>query len=552
MKKILIPFALLLLSGLTFAQNKTKTKIAPTKTPFVWENANVYFIVTDRFKNGDPKNDHQFNRNQPTGKLRGFEGGDIRGVIQKLDEGYFTKLGITVIWMTPIVEQIHSGVDEGTGYTYGFHGYWTRDWTALDPNFGTRNDLAELVAKAHALGIRIMLDAVINHTGPVTAEDSVYPSDWVRTSPKCQYNSYDTNINCTLVENLPDVKTESKANVELPPFLVEKWKKEGRYEQEIKELDAFFKQTGYPRAPRYYIMKWLADYISDFGIDGYRVDTAKHTTEDVWADFKQVCDQAFATYKKNNPKKVLDNNPFFTVGEVYGYYIGGKQFYDYGDKKVNYFENGFTGLINFDFRNEAKMTYEPLFSKYNTILQNDLKGHTVMNYVSSHDDGWPFDKKREKAFESGTKLLLASGISQVYYGDETARSLDIPGTQGDATLRSMMNWNELKNSTYRQAVLEHWQKLGNFRKNHPAVGAGVHQQIAATPYTFSRIYQNGAYSDTVVIALDVPTGEKTIETGQTFPEGTILRDAYSGKIATVKKGKVSLNTDYMIVLLEKK
>ncbi|MFY7758823.1 MAG: alpha-amylase, partial [Flavobacterium stagni] len=151
-----------------------------------------------------------------------------------------------------------------------------------------------------------------------------------------------------------------------------------------------------------------------------------------------------------------------------------------------------------------------------------------------------------------TKLLLAPGISQVYYGDETARSLDIPGTQGDATLRSMMNWNELKNSTYRQAVLEHWQKLGNFRKNHPAVGAGVHQQIAATPYTFSRIYQNGAYSDTVVIALDVTTGEKTIETGQTFPEGTILRDAYSGKTATVKKGKVSLNTDYMIVLLEKK
>ena len=102
-------------------------------------------------------------------------------------------------------------------------------------------------------------------------------------------------------------------------------------------------------------------------------------------------------------------------------------------------------LINFDFRNEAKMNYEELFSKYSNILQNDLKGNTVMNYVSSHDDSYPFDKKREKTFESGTKLLLAPGISQVYYGDESARSLDIEGTQGDATLRSNMNWNEILN-----------------------------------------------------------------------------------------------------------
>ena len=182
MIKKITTFALLafLICGNSFAQKK-KTS---TKTPFLWENANVYFLLTDRFNNGDKTNDHTFNRTKETGKLRGFEGGDIRGVIQKLDEGYFDKLGTTVIWMTPIVEQIHDGVDEGTGFSYGFHGYWTRDWSSLDPSYGTKKDLAELVEKAHAKGIRIMLDAVINHTGPVTAEDTVYPSDWVRTSPK--------------------------------------------------------------------------------------------------------------------------------------------------------------------------------------------------------------------------------------------------------------------------------------------------------------------------------------------------------------------------------
>jgi len=317
MKKItLLSWCIALLSITAVAQNK---KATTTKKPFVWEGANVYFLLTDRFNNGDATNDHAFNRNKETAKLRGFEGGDIRGVIQKLDEGYFNKLGINAIWLTPIVEQIHGDVNEGTGTTYGFHGYWTRDWTSLDPSFGIKEDLAELVQKAHAQGIRIILDAVINHTGPVTPEDSVYPSDWVRTEPKCTYKSYDTYINCTLVENLPDVKTESNENVEVPSFLTNKWKKEGRYEKEMASLDAFFKKTGYPKAPKYYIMKWLSDYIRVYGIDGYRVDTAKHTTEDVWSDFKKVCDAAFAEFKKNNPKKVLDQNAFFTVGEVYGY-----------------------------------------------------------------------------------------------------------------------------------------------------------------------------------------------------------------------------------------
>ena len=549
MIKKITTFTLLafLICGNSIAQKKKTT----TKTPFLWENANVYFLLTDRFNNGDTTNDHTFNRNKETGKLRGFEGGDIRGVIQKLDEGYFDKLGTTVIWMTPIVEQIHDGVDEGTGFSYGFHGYWTRDWSSLDPSYGTKKDLAELVEKAHDKGIRIMLDAVINHTGPVTAEDPVYPSDWVRTSPKCTYQSYDTYINCTLVENLPDVKTESNDNVALPPFLVEKWKKEGRYDKEVAELETFFKKTGYPRAPKYYIMKWLSDYIRNYGIDGYRVDTAKHTKEDVWADFKKVCDLAFAEFKTKNPKKVLDTNPFFMVGEVYGYNIGGKKLYDFGDKKVNYFENGFTGLINFAFPYEAKMGYEELFSKYSTILNSDLKGTTVMNYVSSHDDSNPFDKKREKTLESATKLLLAPGISQTYYGDESARSLDIAGTQGDATLRSFMNWEDIKTNPKTAEIELHWQKLSNFRKNHLAVGAGIHTQITSTPYVFSRTFVKGKRNDAVVIGLDLTNGPKEISVGTIFKNGTKVKDAYSGKTSVVQDGKVSLNTNFSILLLEK-
>jgi alpha-amylase len=546
MKKIIL-IALVSLTVFSCKSTQNAAVKNPSKTPFVWESANVYFLLIDRFNNGDVTNDNIIKRNKPTGKLRGFEGGDFRGIINKIDDNYFTDLGINAIWMTPVVEQIHGSVDEGTGNTYGFHGYWTKDWTAIDPSFGTREELKELVEKAHAKGIRIILDAVINHTGPVTEIDPVFPSDWVRTSPKCLYNNYHNTIECTLVENLPDILTESNENVELPPMLVEKWKKEGRYEQEVAELDAFFKKTGYPRAPKYYIMKWLADYILDFGIDGYRADTVKHTTEDIWKDFQQVCQMSFDEFKANNPSKVLDNNSFFTVAEVYGYNISGKKLYDFGDKKVDYFANGFNSLINFDFRSEANKEFEALFTKYNSILQNDLKGFSVMNYISSHDDGYPFDKKREQPISSATKLLLTPGISQVYYGDEVARPLDIEGTVGDATLRSMMNWNDVKTQS---EVLAHWQKLGKFRANHPAVGAGIHKTISQSPYVFSREYSSNNFNDKVVVALDLPKGTKQINIGTIFKDGTQVHDVYSGKKATVLNGTITITSDFDLLLLE--
>lgn len=540
MKKIFLLAGFALLTSCATVQNSNKQ-------PFSWEGANMYFLLTDRFKNGDQTNDLNFGRTEKAAVLRGFEGGDLRGIIQKIDDNYFSDLGINAIWMTPIVEQIHGATDEGTGNTYGFHGYWTKDWTALDPNFGTKEDLKELIEKAHAKGIRVVLDAVINHTGPVTPIDSVYPNSWVRTSPQCTYNTYENTTACTLVANLPDVLTESDAEAQLPQMLVDKWKKEGRYDAEMKSLNDFFARTGYPKAPKYYIMKWLADYVETFGIDGYRVDTVKHTNEDVWKDFQKVCQEAFDIYKRNNPTKVLDNNMFFTVGEVYGYGISQKQHYDFGDKKVNYYQNGFKSLINFDFKGDANKSYEELFSNYSKLLHGDLNGKTVMNYLTSHDDGSPFDKDRKRTFEAGTKLLLAPGISQVYYGDETARDLTIEGASGDATLRSNMNWNDLAVSASTNNLLKHYQKLGKFRANHPAVGAGVHQMISSSPYWFTRTFN----TDKVLIGLDLNSGLKEISVREIFEEGTKLRDAYSGLVITVKNGKAIIDTNQSIVLFEK-
>lgn len=543
-------FLLLVLATIISCDKKSpnnKTEVE-AKKEFVWEAANVYFLLTDRFNNGDSTNDLNFDRTRETGVLRGFEGGDIKGITQKVKEGYFTDLGINAIWMTPIVEQIHGGTDEGTGVTYGFHGYWTKDWTSVDPNFGTKADIKELVDEAHKRGIRILLDAVINHTGPVTEKDPVWPESWVRTEPQCQYSNYENTITCTLVKNLPDIKTESNENVELPPQLIAKWKAEGRYEQEVKELDEFFKRTGHPRAPRFYIMKWLTDYITEFGIDGYRVDTVKHTEETVWQEFRTECDYAFEQYKKNNPEKVLDENDFYLVGEVYNYAISHGKAFDMGDKKINYFDKAFDALINFEIKWNAKqMAEEAVFNKYDSILHSNLKGYSVLNYMTSHDDGQPFDKEREMPFKTATMLMLTPGASQVYYGDETARDLTIEGAVGDATLRSFMNWDATQNSS-TQKILSHWQKLGQFRANHMAVGAGKHQLISKeNGIVFSRVRKD----DKIIAGINLPKGEKSLEVSSIFKNGEQLKDCYSNQVVEVKDGKVSINSDFDIVLLEK-
>ena len=553
MKKISLLFLIVIVLISCKDKLEATVEMADTQTPFVWGGANIYFLLTDRFNNGDASNDINFNRTKETGVLRDFEGGDLKGITQKIEEGYFTDLGINAIWFSPIVEQIHGSVDEGTGNSYGYHGYWAKDWTSLDPNYGTKEDLKKLVKTAHKNGIRIVLDGVINHTGPVTNQDIVWPNDWVRTGPPCNYKNYDSTVNCTLVENLPDVLTESTEEVQLPIHLVEKWKTEGRYEQEIKELDEFFARTGYPRAPKFYIIKWLTDYIREFGVDGYRADTVKHTDEIVWQNFKTECDIAFAEYKAKNPDLVLDDNDFYLVGEVYNYGISRGKYFDFGDKKVNYFDNMFSSQINFEFKwNTAQISTEELFSKYDSILNNELKGFGVLNYLTSHDDGQPFDKERTKTYEAATKLLLSPGTAQVYYGDESARDLTIDGTVGDATLRSNMNWDDISKNSETKKLLEHYQKLGKFRRNHPSIGAGKHTMISETPYVFKRTFSKGTYSDAVVVALDLKDIKKEISIGSIFKENEVIYDAYSKSELIVKNGKVVFNSPYPMVLLEKK
>jgi alpha-amylase len=114
-----------------------------------------------------------------------------------------------------------------------------------------------------------------------------------------------------------------------------------------------------------------------------------------------------------------------------------------------------------------------------------------------------------------------------------------------------MNWEEIKTDSKTQDVVLHWQKLSSFRKNHPAIGAGIHNQISSKPYVFSRTYTYGKNSDKVVVGLELPVGNKTISVGKLFKNGTKVKDTYSGKTSIVTDGKVKFDTPFPILLVEK-
>ncbi len=360
-------------------------------------------------------------------------------------------------------------------------------------------------------------------------------------------------MDCTLVDNLPDILTDRDDPVELPPSLIEKWEREGRLDRELAELDAFFERTGYPRAPRYYIMKWLTDWVREFGFDGYRVDTAKHFEEAVSAELKREAERAFADWKVAHPDRVLDDLPFYMMGEVYNYELGHGRDFDFGDRTVDFLDYGYDGLVNFGFKREAAGSLDDLFTRYSAALgEGELLGVAILNYVSSHDDGSPYDRNREDPFGAGTRLLLAPGGAQIYYGDELARPLRVEGARGDANLRSFMNWSDLERGGSTAEVLEHWRKLGQFRRAHPAVGAGTHRTLQAEPFIFSRTLESDERVDRVLVAMGQPAGSKTIPVFGVFADGTELMDAYSGKMATVENGEISLVTGYDLVLLSER
>ena len=574
---------------------------------FSWDNATVYFVLTDRFKNGDPSNDNSYGRAmQADGKtpVAGldyktnpgtFHGGDLKGITSVVEEGYFNDLGVNAIWITAPYEQVHGYTSanvqsnnantypdpSGQGFPYySYHGYWTLDYSNIDANMGTAEDFGKFVDACHERGIRVVMDVVMNHVGYTTMQDAVdYGFDgalkgdwstyyygnatylmggdpeatnyWDASSSawskwwgpgfvRADYPGYDAaggdDTHMSLC-GLPDVITESSAKeVPTPPLLVTKWTQEGRLAQEQGELDDFFSRTGYKKQPRYYIIKWLSDYVREYGVDGFRCDTAKHVDLDAWKDLKTECCAALEEWRENNPDKAGAQwtDDFWMTGEAWGHGMGKSPYHTSG---------GFDSMINFNFPKDGNLaSIEGTYSSYAEAMNSDPDFNSL-SYLASHDDSagiGVFGSSNNN--NMGTSLLLAPGGVQIYYGNENNRGLG---------WKDFFTGSDYLDQRYRTDMdfganpgnLAHWQKVGTFRNDHISVGAGQHEMLSADPYTFSRTYNlEEDDEDKVVCCLPGKAGTYDVEVGDIFEDGETVTNAYTGDKATVSGGTVEFTT----------
>lgn len=493
---------------------------------FSWDNAIVYFVMTDRFKNGNPDNDHSYGRRREgLDPLGTFHGGDLRGVIDTLD--YLHQLGINAIWLTPLFEQVHGfvgGESEGRYPFYAYHGYWPLDFTRLDANFGTEADLHELVAKAHAKGIRIIMDVVLNHVGYATladlqdfaipvVNDRQLPARWSDWTPAAgeNWHSYrrfidyqspawqqhwfspdwvrgglpgypaggGDDLNMTLA-GLPDLRTEQPHAVGLPPLLAQKDNSGARHMAEARVVD--------------YLIQWQSDWLRRFGIDGIRADTVKHVEKEAWLALRRAAEQARADWVRANPHAPTAATPLWMVGEVWAN----------GTFADDYPEYGFDALINFDYQSDHALPLalcparaEEVYQRYQTAVA-EQPGFQPMSYISSHDTRLFFGSFGDERLQrrAANTLLLLPGAVQISYGDESGRSAGPYVEDFAISTRSPMNWGEAGSN--KAGLVAHWAKLAQFRKRHPAIAAGTHRPLPSSGYAFVR--QQGQDSVVVVMA----------------------------------------------------
>ncbi|MBP7553077.1 MAG: alpha-amylase [Spirochaetes bacterium] len=561
-----------------------------------WDNAIVYFVFTDRFYNGDTSNDLSYGRESLTNTSGHFYGGDLKGLTYKINEGYFNDLTVDAIWITAPYEQIHGWVvgDSNKFKHYSYHGYYALDFTKLDANMGDENELKEFIDTAHSRGIKVIFDVVMNHPGYSNIKDLSeqipnvlktgwesatltnyhtlidyshidwfrwWGANWIRAGlgpePRDGIDGryYEFSGGDPLYEGvgyLPDFYTEKTRYVGLPDILKNKVDTNAIENQDFTVRD--------------YIISWLIDWVREYGVDGFRCDTAKHVELSAWNELKIGATYALREWKKNNPSKKIDDSDFWMTGEVWGYGSSGLSRNDY------FISGGFNSLINFDFQskiNNSVLTdpqnIESTYSLYSTSI-NNVKDFNVLSYLSSHDtflffSGGRYPKNTdtfypgassiiEKQKLAGSLLLLCPGAIQIFYGDECARERHSypSGTDEPQRTRSKMIfsgddvWNTDKEST-----LTHWSIMTKFRKKHIAIGAGAHAKIADVPYTFSRIKD----TDKVICVID-SSGATEVSVSGVFNDGEVLTDFYTGDTATVSSGKVTFTAHQNgVILIEK-
>lgn len=444
----------------------------------------MYFLLVDRFKNANKANDHPLNRPDVNPKVD-FWGGDLVGLEQEIQAGYFEKLGFNTLWISPLSQN----PTEPYGYYApmktkfsGYHGYWPISSSKVDTRFGTNQELKQVVEAAHEHNINVLLDYVANH---VHEQHPLY----------IQHPEYATSL------YLPDGTMN-----------VEKWD-----EYRLTTwFDTFLPTLDFSNPIVVDLMTDSALYwIKEFKLDGFRHDACKHINEEFWRTL---------TLKL---KKQFNGKMPYQIGETYG-----------SPKLIaSYLTTGMLdGQFDFNVYDIANTTFAGVgggdLQKVQQVLSSSLYiygNHNLMGYISGNHD-----KARFMAYASGDikfgedakaagwqrhigitdstaydKFLLfhafnltIPGIPVLYYGDE----IGLTGGN-DPDSRRMMKFDGLNNRELK--LRDQISKLAHLRRDNPVLIYGDFINLKTTPTTW--VYARKYFDKQAIILINNASESQSFE-----------------------------------------
>lgn len=458
-------------------------RVKENKNDFDWDESVVYFMMTDRFFDGNESNNTASGADTYGDNPGLYHGGDFAGVTAKLD--YLQDLGVNTIWLTPIVENV-KGVavtDEGkedVPYNAAYHGYWASDFTKLNPTLGTTEEFETMISEAHKRGMRIMVDIVVNHAG--YGSESTF-ADMLRDK------SISEGDIKSWQDGLPDFATE---NADVRAKLVE----------------------------------WQTSWMKDYGVDYFRVDTVKHVDSTTWAALK------------NSTTEV--NPSFKMIGEYYGagYASNGSTLgsgqmdadldFDFNDQATSFVSGNISSV-------------EKFLSARNSALNN---AYMTGQFLSSHDeDGFKAslmngkkyteDKATSAALVAATLQLTAKGIPVIYYGEEVG--LSGLNNYPYQTNRYDMDFSK---ATKDNVTYQHYKNLLSIRNAYTDVFTRGSRNVVASSDEGGYDVVSRTYGGTTLyVGMNIKDAAKEVKVPVSLAAGTEVKDLYSGATYTVGSDK---------------
>ena len=458
-----------------------------------WSNDILYFVLIDRFADGDSTNNRKVERSNPGG----YHGGDLKGLTQHLDE--LADLGITALWVNPVQKQVaqsfYASAPAKLGIPEfrhsGFHGYWIDDFTMMEPQFGSFDDLKHLVEEAHQRHIKVLLDVVYNHAGYGSGYESRRTSDgqsWLRIGEgNCETNP----ITCR-VGGLPDFKTE------LP---------------EVRD----------------YLLNANIGLAKQAGVDGFRLDTFKHLETDFWMEHRR------------RTRAELGGN-FFLLAEYWGGTASSLDPFFEKDEIDSGFDFSFKGSCE-SFVNGRGRTIA--YGSYLGSRHKVRNGYLLAHYLSSHDEPmalYNMNGDKDKFRICAAIQMTSAGLPVIYYGEEVARA----GSEWPLN-RTDMPWGDRdilpgKGKARDESMRDYYKALLHIRRGHPALSRGDYTLLTGPKDAVLAYVRHDATSGDSVVVL-VNREDKELTADFMLPDlwnGKPVADELNIKPVAIIEGRIKL------------